>query len=639
MVDQLIDVIEPMHVGARGERGETGPRGPQGLPGVNAVPADNAVAGYVNASGSATFGALTAWIEARSQSRDVFDPRDFGAKVDGVLTTCTMQAKSNRAVFPASVILSSADVGKRIGVRGAGRIEPGTTGSQYGNDGVLIATITQVADSHTAVLSETALRDVNNVKTVYGTSDSAALQAAFDACQKHQGGTVLLPAGRMIVTQSIRVFGGLTVRGVNSYASHVYPVYEVPGNLDLSANAWMYVQGVTRSFWCLDFHLDAFAMGIARGGVATSSVKPLQIHNVVDGGIMHCMVENTPSTALPFDSGHGTNIIAYNRVVNPGRLAKPHGASPGCAGVGIGTPSMIADTDNMTYTAYVVGNTIEGGWSSQPNVFGDTYSASNYGIFLETQNFTPGNASISYVIFGNTIRSCRRGIGLGGGRHVRVIGNVIRNCGACIAIDTGSYAPGTPTAYAIIANNSLSSAMSTGDRLEQGDGILIEVRGDRGLVQDLYPRITGNTFEGNRYAIRIWHHKTDAGALRGIAIVGNTFISNNMNLYVHGLDSNDQYKDGYMISSIQFSDNMLGACMYNISIQRKVNRLLITGNIYSESGYVKPCETTSDDNKPQKIVIEGNDDNLGYQPLNGKASTGKDATMIDANSIGGGLVS
>jgi lysophospholipase L1-like esterase len=55
MADQIIDRKQ---VFLSGPIGHDGPQGPRGLPGVNAVPADQAVAAYVTASGSATHAAL-----------------------------------------------------------------------------------------------------------------------------------------------------------------------------------------------------------------------------------------------------------------------------------------------------------------------------------------------------------------------------------------------------------------------------------------------------------------------------------------------------------------------------------------------------------------------------------------------------
>lgn len=57
MTDQIVDLIEGVMPGPQGIQG---PRGPQGLPGVNAVAADEAVAGYIGADESATAQALKA---------------------------------------------------------------------------------------------------------------------------------------------------------------------------------------------------------------------------------------------------------------------------------------------------------------------------------------------------------------------------------------------------------------------------------------------------------------------------------------------------------------------------------------------------------------------------------------------------
>ena len=49
MTDQIVDLIEGV---MPGPRGGVGPRGEQGLAGVHALPADEAVAGYVSTSGA-----------------------------------------------------------------------------------------------------------------------------------------------------------------------------------------------------------------------------------------------------------------------------------------------------------------------------------------------------------------------------------------------------------------------------------------------------------------------------------------------------------------------------------------------------------------------------------------------------------
>lgn len=57
-----------------------GPQGDQGLPGVNAVENDNAVAAYIMSALSATWAALVSLFSRK----DEFDPRDYGAKGDGI---------------------------------------------------------------------------------------------------------------------------------------------------------------------------------------------------------------------------------------------------------------------------------------------------------------------------------------------------------------------------------------------------------------------------------------------------------------------------------------------------------------------------------------------------------------------------
>lgn len=123
--------------GPLGPEGPDGPQGPQGLPGVNAVPADEAVAGYISTAGTSQ--TKTALDEAVGT---FVTPQRFGAKADGVTDdTAAVQAALDdpRPVFfPAGTYL----VGNLVDTRGeaiqgggmnASRIKakPGTTGVLY----------------------------------------------------------------------------------------------------------------------------------------------------------------------------------------------------------------------------------------------------------------------------------------------------------------------------------------------------------------------------------------------------------------------------------------------------------------------------------------------------------------------------
>jgi hypothetical protein len=76
----------PLPAGAKGDPGEPGERGPNGLPGINAVPADEAVAGYLSTPGSASRTYLDARLAAVGGGSGggslIEDPSDPGTYLD-----------------------------------------------------------------------------------------------------------------------------------------------------------------------------------------------------------------------------------------------------------------------------------------------------------------------------------------------------------------------------------------------------------------------------------------------------------------------------------------------------------------------------------------------------------------------------
>lgn len=113
-----------------------------------------------------------------------FSPHDYGAKGDGVYVykNAALASGTNTLTLTGGA-LTAADVGKLIKVDGAG-----TGGAGFNND--LVTSIATVVDATHATLSANATTSVTTASIIYGTDDTAAIQAATDAAGAALGGVV-----------------------------------------------------------------------------------------------------------------------------------------------------------------------------------------------------------------------------------------------------------------------------------------------------------------------------------------------------------------------------------------------------------------------------------------------------------------
>lgn len=112
MSEQIVDLMEAV---MPGPRGETGPQGPQGLPGVDAVPADEAVAGYVTGPESSTRAALDVAVARHGAGMHaVFlgDSITYGFRLD--------ESVRLEKRYPALVCSTLGMIEHNYAVRGAG---------------------------------------------------------------------------------------------------------------------------------------------------------------------------------------------------------------------------------------------------------------------------------------------------------------------------------------------------------------------------------------------------------------------------------------------------------------------------------------------------------------------------------------
>lgn len=124
-------------------------------------------------------------------SRD-FTVTNFGAIGDGqVATDCSMTSGAATLTCTASHFFAE-DVGKVIAVYGAGMLRNGFRQP-------LAATIIAYSSGTSVTLSVSAQTDVtNSERTVWGTNNTIAIQAAVDAAGDAGGGLVEIPAGHYL---------------------------------------------------------------------------------------------------------------------------------------------------------------------------------------------------------------------------------------------------------------------------------------------------------------------------------------------------------------------------------------------------------------------------------------------------------
>lgn len=121
-----------------------------------------------------------------------YDVRAFGARGDGRVGQATILSGSTNLTVAAGQF-TVADVGKIISVTGAG------AGSNN-----LVTTITSVAAADSIGLADAAAVAVTDYPMVYGTDDTAAIQAGLDYTTTNGGGTLYFPLAVYLIAGPLR---------------------------------------------------------------------------------------------------------------------------------------------------------------------------------------------------------------------------------------------------------------------------------------------------------------------------------------------------------------------------------------------------------------------------------------------------
>jgi hypothetical protein len=451
---------------------------------------------------------------APSQKRDavgpVFDIRDFGGKVDArYLTDARTQAGQNY-LWSDAYSFTQADVGKRVGVRGAGPVIANA------NDGAWLGTIMSI-DGSAARLDSNATSTVTGARAVFGTTDDVAVAKAQIAAVRAGGGTVFFPPGRTIVTSPLRVENFVSWAGRRDL-SWVHVIQDSPGDGGTAGTSdWLTCAGRDATTPLTGAHFFDFGVNaefhIHSAGYG-SAVKPLNIYYVQRCSIQRMSVWRTPATSIPFDHSFDQVTIRDNFILDPGRLA-PSGIGPGGSGIGAGTKGTGA-----TEPTLIENNTIVGTQSAA--VSGPGHN----GIFTEAQTgANPDLGTIGYRIVNNVIQGMPFGISDTGSTGTIIEGNQIIGCGTGIRLSATTLPASYPGLHAIIRGNVIRG--STGPGATDGTGIAIFTQTGRANTRAaIHAIIEGNQiFEGTGWGIRVHAIGVD---VEGIMICGNVIRANGL---------------------------------------------------------------------------------------------------------------
>ena len=127
--------------------------------------------------------------------------RDYGASGSSASTTGSMTSGSKTLTLTAAEDFQN---GQGISVAGAGA-----------SGALLVTTIDGGAGTTTLTLADAAGTTVSAATVQH--DDTAAIQAAIDAAQNQGGGVVYLPPGSYLLSSSLQLPSGVSLRGAGSY--------------------------------------------------------------------------------------------------------------------------------------------------------------------------------------------------------------------------------------------------------------------------------------------------------------------------------------------------------------------------------------------------------------------------------------
>lgn len=437
--------------------------------------------------------------------------RDHGAKGDTRFRENAAMTAGQATVTSATAAFTAADVGKFISVRDASS-EPG---------GTMVGTIAAYLSPTQVRSSVVADATVSNKRVLWGTIDTAAIQASMDAVNAARQGVIYFPAGDYLIDAQLELRGGsdadpvrsATVTGEHGatiWMADVDIPYEGPGDV-LTGSCLMAVD-------CEDVTIRDLIFRGPDNGFAGPALTVVRLTGIALNGRLQNITVRDFQRAFPIDysgqrhcvmSGCSVDGCAY------GLLQSNLGGSCNITGC-IVTNMRIPATLYGCIVTSGTGNTILGNYLEPPDegVAIDIIDAGRHATILgnrikggdvatATAIRLKGDAGGDVTISGNDISGCGKGI-VANGTVVSIAGNVIRGDGA-------GYT-GVETFY---LTNPASLVTITGNTfVDMAKGI------DGGTLASDRVTVTGNTF-GADVATPV----SDRGAWTNSKGVGNAGLA------------------------------------------------------------------------------------------------------------------
>jgi len=464
-------------------------------------------------------------------------------------------SRSDAFINAASAVLTlggysftSADVGKAVGIKGAGVISADYV--DHANDGVYVGTILSVSGG-AATLSEAATNTVSNAKIVFGWPVDAAVTAAVAACRADFAadgipGELDFPEGDYIV-QAAQAWGsGVGLKGAGRKNTRIY-VVKLADNANNSVTAsWIRKAAGEGGALYDSVNLHDFTLlgtfyaarrsggGGANNGGYGPDMKMLHMSLTADSTVQRVGIIDNPSTALGYDESENC-LLADNVILFPGRLARPNltTGSAGGSGIGIAIGGAAAATarGGRGLSMVVRNNFIRGNWTTANGINGTGRAGINIEASADTTIPTTYQGGV--ILEGNTIEGFFSGIVDSGGLGTIARGNVIRKCTNGIKAGTNGAGTGAVARDMLITENDISDSITISTAL--GVGVLVTttsaVLDTRGRVKVIGNKIRGCAAYGIQINgatgfplenVDVVHNDVSESGLSGIRISGTT---------------------------------------------------------------------------------------------------------------------